>query len=62
VFSKNYGSFTLLETYGPALACIGTDVYWVSCWFDPKLLIVVGERFLGCQVYLAESNQIENTG
>jgi hypothetical protein len=46
----------------PALPSIGIDVYWVSAWFDPRVLIVVGERILGCQVYLAESNQAENTG
>ena len=60
VFYKNSRSFSLLEHYDPALPCI--DVYWVSGWFDPRVLIVVGERILGCQVYLAESNQAENTG
>jgi hypothetical protein len=62
VFSKNSGIFFLLEPYGPTLACIGINVYWVSGWFDPRVLIVVGERILGCQVYLAESNRTENTG
>jgi len=61
-FLKILGSFNLLETYGTALACIGIDVCWVSGWSDARLLIVVGERILGRQVYLAESNQAENTG
>jgi hypothetical protein len=62
VFSKNSGSLDLLELYGPALVCIGIDVYLVKGSFDPRVLIIVGERILGCHIYLAESNQAENTG
>jgi len=62
VFSKNSGSFNLLEPYGTALACTGIDVYRVSGWSDPRLPIVVGERILGRQVDLAESSQVGNTG